>query len=563
MNRAFTKISRIRFSRFTALVSSAIIAFTGSTTAYSQDKTGEIDKIFSWAKATTPGCACAVSQNGKVVFNKAYGLADLERDVPLTTTSVLDAGSLRKQFVAATVLLLVEEGKLSLSDEVRKHVPQLPDYGHKVTLDHLLTHTSGIRDWQPLLNLAGGDPDALAMILRQRSLNFVPGEEWSYSNSGYVLLTDIVARTSGMPFPEFVQKRLFDRLAMKMTTYVEDMKTVIKNRALAYGKDKERWKLDMYLGNDRGGAGALLTSPADLLIWNNALTNNRLGTFVSQKLHEPAKLNNGRILSYTRGLTLEPFRGQKMVSHSGGAAGYHSWLGRLPEQGLSIAVMCNSDAMGATAAAHRILSLFVTGDSTVASEDGPPPTIPAEVLSEVSGKTGLFINQQSGEHLRLTMDRDRFRIAGGPGLVSVSKDRFRRWGAFVEFMSQDQFELKFLSPDKFELKSMEGKTTLYRRAQPYSPTTTELQAFAGRYQSDELMAVFDLKVENNALIARVNDKPGPPFPLTPVHRDIFEFARVNLQFARDKAGKVVALDYSNPMLRKVKFTRLSDSNKGR
>ncbi len=545
--------------RFSLLIMSVVVGLLTSMTTYAQDKPTEIDQLFSWATPATPGCVCAVSQHGKILMNRAYGSADLERDVPLSTNSILDAGSVRKQFVAAGVLLLVEDGKLSLSDDVRKHVPQLPDYGHKITIDHLLTHTSGMRDWQPLLNLAGGDPDAMTMILRQRGLNFVPGEEWSYSNSGYVLLTDIVARTSGMPFPEFAQKRLFGPLGMKMTTYIHDMTKVIKNRALAYGKEKDQWKIDMYVGNDRGGAGALLTSPGDLLIWNDALTNNRLGTFVTEKLQEPAKLNNGRKLFYTRGLTVEPYRGQRLVSHSGGVAGYHTWLGRLPEQGLSIAVMCNSDAMAATAIAGRIMAMHVPEGSAAASEDGPPPAISTDVLPEVTSKTGLFFNEQTGDPMRLVLDRGRLRIAGGPGLVPVGKDRFRRWGAFVEFMSQDKFELNFLSADKFELKSMEGKVTRFARARPFAPTPAELQAFAGRYQSDELMAVFELTAGKDGLTARVNDRPGPPFLMTPVHRDVFQFAGVILRFVRDKAGKVVALEYSNPLIRNVKFTRLGDA----
>lgn len=544
--------------RFPLLVMLVIIGLLIGTNAYAQDKTIEIDKLFNWATPTTPGCICAVSQNGKVVVNRAYGLADLERDVALTTNSIFDAGSVRKQFVAAAILLLVEDGRLSLSDDVRKHVPQLPDYGHKITLDHLLTHTSGLRDWQPLLNLAGGDPDAMTMILRQRGLNFVPGEEWSYSNSGYVLLTEIATRTSGMPFPEFARKRLFEPLGMKMTTYVDDMTYVIKNRALAYGKAKDRWKLDMYVGNDRGSAGALFTTVSDLIIWNDALTNTRLGAFVSEKLQEQAKLNNGRKLSYTRGLTMEPYRGVRMLSHSGSAAGYHSWTGRLPDQGLSIAVMCNSDAMSATALANRIIDLYVPAAGTAASEAGPPPAIPTDALPDATSKAGMFFNEETREQMHLVVDRGRFRIAGGPGLVPVEKDRFRRWGAFVEFMSQDKFELNFLSPDKFELKSMEGKVTRYARAHPYAPTAAELQAFAGRYQSDELMATIELSVGKDGLTGRANDKPGPPFEFSPIYRDAFQFAGVVLHFVRDKAGKVVALEYSNPMLRNVKFIRLSN-----
>lgn len=561
MKLKFTNISKTCFNGSKALVLSASIVIVASTALCAQNKSSEIDKLFNWATTETPGCICAVSQSGKVVVNKAYGLADLERNVPLTTSSVLDAGSIRKQFVAAAVLLLVEDGKLSLSDDVRKHVPELPDYGNKITIDHLLTHTSGIRDWQPLLNLAGGDPDARTMILRQRGLNFVPGEEWSYSNSGYVLLTDIVAKTSGISFPEFAQKRLFDPLGMKMTKYVEDMKTVIVNRALAYGKVKDRWKLDMYLGNDRGGAGALLSVPSDLLIWNDALTNNRLSPFVSKKLQEPAKLNNGRKLFYTRGLSVEPYHGQRLLSHSGGAAGYHAWLGRLPKQGLSIAVMCNSDAVAASAIAGHIMAMYVPDVVETASEDGPPPTISPEVLQDVTNKAGIYFNEETGTQLRLVLDRGRFRIAGGPGLVPVAKDHFRRWGAFVEFMSQDKFELNFVSPDRFELKSMEGKVTAYARAKAFVPTVLELKAFAGDYYSDELMAHFKLTVDKG-LMARVNDRPGPPFPLTPVHPETFQFAGVILHFVRDKAGKVIALEYSNPILQKVRFTLLNDNNVG-
>ncbi|MGH9817476.1 MAG: serine hydrolase domain-containing protein, partial [Candidatus Acidiferrales bacterium] len=168
--------------RFLLAVSFVFPALLFGTSAHPQDKAAEIDKIFSWATPATPGCAVAASRNGELLVNRAYGLADLERDVPITPSTIFDIGSLQKQFVAAAVLLLVEDGKLSLSDDVHKHIPELPDYGHQVTIDHLLTHTSGIRDWTGLLMLADGEPDVLTLILRQRGLNFVPGEEWSYSN---------------------------------------------------------------------------------------------------------------------------------------------------------------------------------------------------------------------------------------------------------------------------------------------------------------------------------------------------------------------------------------------
>ncbi|HEX4945397.1 MAG TPA: serine hydrolase domain-containing protein, partial [Blastocatellia bacterium] len=526
-------------SYFFLLGSFVVIALLVATPAFAQDKTAEIDKIFSWIKPNEPGCAVAVAQNGKVIVNKAYGSADLERDVPLSTNSIFDAGSVRKQFVAAAILLLVEEGKLSLTDDIRKHLPQVPDYGHKITVDHLLTHTSGIRDWPPLLNLAGGDPDALTMILRQRELNFAPGEEWSYSNSGYVLLPEIVARVSGMPFAEFAHKRMFEPLGMKQTSYVNDPLSLIKNRALAYKKEAGGWKLDMYLGNDRGGAGSLFTTASDLAMWSDALTQNRLGAFVTQKLQEPATLNNGRKLSYARGLQIEPFRsGGQLVWHSGGAAGYSTIAGRLPEQGLAVAIMCNADGGARSAYAGRIFDLFLPAGNR------PQPNAPAAnaagvAQGDLSSKAGLYFDEKTGQPLRLAVNNNTLAIAGGGPLVTLAADRFRNQRTSLYFMSEAEFELQFLSADQFEIKTKEGTTTRYRRAQPFAPTAAELQAFAGRYKSEELMAVFEMLPGKDGLLGRANDAPGAPLAFKPVDRDTFQFAGITLRFTRDKAGKVV------------------------
>ena len=385
------------------LISFVVTALLLVTPVYAQDKTSEIDKIFSWATPATPGCAVAVSQHGKLVVNRAYGSADLERDVPLSPNSIFDIGSLRKQFVAAAVLLLVEDGRLSLSDDVRKHFPELPDYGHKVTVDHLLTHTSGVRDWTGLRPLAGGNADVLTLILRQRGLNFAPGEEWSYSNSGYVLLTELVTRTSGMSFADFTRKRLFEPLGMKTTTSRDDLRDVIKNRALAYAKVGNNWKLDMLIGNERGsGGGAILSTAADLVIWNDALTNGRLGAFVTEKLQEQATLNNGRKLSYARGLIVDSYRGGPLVSHSGGAAGYSSWLGRLPAHGLSVAVLCNADATSASGLARRVAELFLPATGAETAEAKAPSAV-----AEGAGVTAARSEQQGGAVLQTSAPASR------------------------------------------------------------------------------------------------------------------------------------------------------------
>ncbi|HET8678011.1 MAG TPA: serine hydrolase [Blastocatellia bacterium] len=549
------------------LESFVVTAMLLGTPVYAQDKTSEIDKIFSWATPATPGCAVAVSQNGKLVVNRAYGSADLERDVPISPSTIFDAGSLTKQFVAAAVLLLVEDGKLSLSDDIRKYIPQLPDYGQKITIDHLLTHTSGIRDWTGILPLTAGNVDALTLTLRQRGLNFAPGEEWMYSNSGYVLLKEIVARNAGMSFDEFTRKRLFEPLGMKNTAYRTDLRAIVKNRALAYDKGPGGWRMAMSLDNDRGGGGGLLSTASDLLIWNDALTNNRLGPFVTEKLHEPAKLNNGRKLGYSRGLFFQTYRGAREVWHTGSANAYKSWLARYPEHGLSIAIMCNSgDDTDRVASARRIFDLYVPAAGAQGAENTLPP-IAADGVDvaglDLSSKAGLFFSEATSEPLHLAVDRGRLRVAGGPALVAQSKDRFKRWGASLEFMSGDAFEVNFVSPDEFELKSMEGKTTRYRRAQGYAPTADDLKAFAGRYESTEIGTVFQVDPKGDGLLLRLEHTPSRSLEVKPVHRDTFQISRMTVRFQRDKAGKIVALDYSNPLIRKIRFMRLSDRTSGR
>ena len=542
--------------RLASFVAAALL-LGAPASAYAQDKTGEVDKIFGWAKPDAPGCAVAVSHRGKLVVNRAYGSADLERGAPLSPGSVFDIASVRKQFVAAAVLLLAEDGRLSLDDDVRKHFPELPDYGHKVTVNHLLTHTSGIRDWTVLFPLSGENADILPLILRQRGLNFAPGEEWGYSNSGYVLLTDLVARASGMPVADFMRKRLFEPLGMKSTAYSEDLRDVIKNRALAYEKEDNNWKMEILLGKRRGrGNGAVLSTSGDLVIWNDALTGGRLGASVTKKLQEQATLNNGRKLNYGRGLHVTHYPGVTLVSHSGGGGGYSVWSGFSPEHGLSVAVLCNTDAMGTSQLANRVADLFL-----------PPPTAPdpgpvAAPGVDVTGRAGLYFGERAGEPLRLSVNRGRLAVEGGPVLVPLSAERFRPQRASLNFRSQDEFELTFRSNDELEMKSMEGQVTRYRRAQPFAPTADDVQAFTGRYESDEVGSVFQVVPGKDGLVVRFELSPDHALPLSPVARDTFQRAPVTVRFQRDNAGKVVGFDYNHPLARNMRFTRLGERAAG-
>lgn len=536
--------------RLMSVVAAALLA---GGPAHAQDVAGEIDRMFSWATQSSPGCAVGVSRHGQVLVNRVYGMADLERGIALTPETPFDVGSVTKQFVAASILLLAEEGRLSLSDDVRRHIPELPDYGHTITIDHLLTHTSGVRDWTWLSSVTEAREGPLPLILRQRALNFAPGEEWSYSNSGYELLREVVRRVSGQPLAEFMRTRLFEPLGMRSTRYASDVREV-PNAALGYEKQGEQWRPDMLLGNRRGGGGVFSTA-GDLLIWNDALTRNRLGAFVSEKLQEPARLRNGRRLDYARGLMLDD--DGEIVWHSGDAAAYNAVLARLPREGVSLAVLCNAGQVSDDGNYEvGIINLLAAAPSS------PAAAAPAAVevaAADLAGRAGLFFNERTGDPLRLVVNEGRLRIAGGPALVALASDRFRTPRGMLSFMSQDQFELHFVSQDQLELRSMEGQTPRYRRARPYAPGAADLAAFAGRYETDEI-GTLEISAAGNGLSGRLNGSPSLEF--APVDPDVFQRGPMTIRFRRDAAGKVVGLDLTNPVLRNAHFPRRSDGTAG-
>jgi CubicO group peptidase (beta-lactamase class C family) len=231
-----------------------------------------IDDIFAKWTAATPGCAVGLARDGRIVLEKGYGMADLEHAVPNAGDTIFEAGSVSKQFTAAAVLQLAAEHKLSLDDPARKYIPELPDYGTPLTIRHMLTHTSGLRDWGSVAGI-GGWPrttrvythaHVLEIVGRQRALNFAPGTSWSYSNTGYNLAAIIVARVSGLSFAEFCRQRLFEPLGMTHTSWRDDHTRIVKNRAIAYGEAGDGFHTLMPF-EDVYGNGGLLTTVGDLL----------------------------------------------------------------------------------------------------------------------------------------------------------------------------------------------------------------------------------------------------------------------------------------------------------
>jgi CubicO group peptidase (beta-lactamase class C family) len=326
-----------------------------------------IDEIFAdLTSPGSPGCALAVARDGKIIYEKGYGLASIELNVPITPQTIFDIGSTSKQFTAASILLLEKQGKLSVSDDIRKYIPELPDYGHKITILHLLNHTSGLRDYLELMTLAGtnidsvtDDDDALKIIARQKALNFEPGSDWLYSNTGFFLLSTIVKRVSGKTLREFAAENIFQPLEMTQTQYRDDHTHLIPNRALAYEEKDHGYALSVSYF-EQTGDGAVHTSVEDILKWDENFYTGKVGgkPFLAE-LQESGHLNNGKKLDYAKGLFVHEYRGLPAVDHGGAWGGYRAQLLRFPGQHFSVACLCNLANAGPDRRAYRVADVYL------------------------------------------------------------------------------------------------------------------------------------------------------------------------------------------------------------
>src|SRR5579859_2291679 len=288
-----------------------------------------VDELFQKMDTpSSPGCALSVIKDGRIVYEHGYGMADLDHDVPITPTTIFHVASMSKQFTAASILLLAQEGKLSLDDPVRKYIPELPDFGTPITIRQLIHHTSGLRDQWDLLGLAGWrysldlitDDDVLSVISRQKDLNFAPGTKHLYSNTGYTLLAQIVKRVSGESFREFTTARFFAPLGMKSTHFRDDHAEIVKHMAYGYEPAKDTFRISL-TNFDTVGATSLLTTVEDLALWDENFYHPKVGgQALIDRLLERGKLNNGEQLDYASGLVVGTYRGLRTVDHGGADA---------------------------------------------------------------------------------------------------------------------------------------------------------------------------------------------------------------------------------------------------
>lgn len=419
-----------------AAVPHAIVA--GSQTAPAA--AAAVDKVFAKWTTATPGCAAGVAVGGKTVLTRAYGMADLERDVPNTAETVFEAGSVAKQFTAMAVLLLAKDGRLSLDDPARNYLPELPDYGAPLTIRHLLNHTSGLRDWGSLASIAGAPrttreythAHVLDIVSRQTALNFPTGTRWSYSNTGFNLAAIIVSRVSGMPFAQFSETRIFAPLGMTSTSWRDDHTRIVKGRAIAYAAASDGYHLDMPFENVHGNGG-LLTTVGDLLKWNENFVTPVIGDGALAATQMTAgTFNDGRRLDYGLGLFVHNYRGVRNINHSGSTAGYRAHLNRFPDAHTSVAVLCNVTTGDATRSANLVSDLYLTGLKPVTpTTPAPavPPMTPPPTAAQLAEFGGAYWSDEAEVMLTAAVENGALVVKRRPdtviALTAIDRDTFR------------------------------------------------------------------------------------------------------------------------------------------
>jgi CubicO group peptidase (beta-lactamase class C family) len=400
----------------------ALLALLLTLPAGVQAQTSRIDSIYAdLDRPGHPGCAVAVVRDGRIIAEKGYGLAHLEHDVPITPTTVFYAGSVSKQFTAAAIARAARDGKLSLDDDVRKWIPELPDLGQRITIRHLVHHTSGIRDYLALRSLAGepadgvfGDDDVYAILARQRALNFPPGERYLYSNSGYWLMGQIIERATGLTLRQYTDSVFFRPLGMTQTYFRDDHAEVAKGRAQAYAPvGNGRWAISMP-NFDVVGAGGLHTTVRDLAKWDAMFyaTDPETAEFV-RGLHQRGVLNSGDTISYAFGLTVGEYRGLRRVEHGGSYGGYRAHLLRFPDQRFSVLQLCNAANANPDGRSLRVAEAFL-GDAFTepqprrvanAPSRRDQPTIRLSP-SEIAALAGRYASPELGAEVTLMVRGD-------------------------------------------------------------------------------------------------------------------------------------------------------------
>ncbi len=523
-----------------------------------------IDRIFAqWDVPSSPGCALAVVRHAAVDYARGYGLANLELNVPITPKTVFDIGSVSKQFTALSIVLLAQDGKLSLDDEIHKFVPELPRYGAPVTVRSMLHHLSGLRSYTDLFDLAGvpeidltTDADALALIARQRTLNFAPGRQYLYSDTNYFLLALVVRRLAGVSLGEFARQRIFGPLGMSSTHFHDDHRMIVPRRATGYApRAGGGFEIDMSNFEELGD-GSVMTTVEDLARWDrNFYTGQVGGAAAIERLQELGVRSDGSKTPYAMGLVLDRYRGIARVQHTGEWVGYRSSFLRFPQHKLSVIVLCNMIGdLDPLALSERVADVYLHLD-----EPSPPLAPPP---AEIDSYAGTYWNAENFAFLRLV------RIAGALALGTGDSPRSLDYlgpGDFRGENSSTRYAFRSTAAGiSVTLTDDDSDPLVLERVPQAGIRDANLSQYAGTYYSEELGVSWSIGIRDGALVR--TQWMFPAQQLEPLLPDIFtgdlSEGSYALRFSRNGAGEVDGFAVGTTMVRPVQFSRCAPATAG-
>lgn len=511
-----------------------------------------IDQIFSqWNQPDVPGGAVAVVKNGRIVYSKGYGIADLEHDIPITPSTVFYIGSVSKQFVTFSLLLLQEQGKLDLDDEIQEYLPDFPRYDAPLTIRHFIHHTSGVRDYLTLMRLKGRSyldhiemQEAYELIKNQKELNFSPGEQFLYSNSCYLMLAIIIEKASGMSLKKFAEEEIFAPLGMEHSQFYDDITDLIKNRAFSYSNNGDGFD-NLVSRFDLVGSGGIYSTVEDLYLWDQNFYDNQLGKgrqALIDTMQTDGRLNNGESIGYAFALGNGTYRGLKTVSHAGALAGYRAYYTRFPEQEFSVIILSNRNDGEPAEKAYQVADLYL------ADYFEPGSKTDNEITEDIE------VPENTTQPFELDMMTGRYHI--GPGIITVrlADDSLRfhqHWNdvTFTVYRSKgntfkipDDPSLRILFHD-FDANSARKLSIHFangseqgERIPDIKWSSRKFSEFTGTYYSEELDVAYEIFIEDNTLKRKIGFRD--PQELTYVSDNRFSAPYNVYRFERDTEGKI-------------------------
>ena len=514
-----------------------------------------LDELLAPFTADKPGLAAMVERRGDVVFERYLGGADLEHGAPVTAATRFHVASVSKQFTAFAILLEARAGRVELEADIHAYLPELADYGAKVTVSDLVHHISGLRDQWELMLLSGTPLDGLirqsailAMAASQKGLNFPPGTQFRYSNTGYSLLAEIVARTSGTRFPQYLAEKVFAPLGMTETLVYGDAAHVLPGRAMSYRFNRNGEVRQARLNYSNYGATSLQSTTRDLAKWAQELMHPSVfGAELIAAMTAPGALRDGTRLNYGFGIMRATLGGRAALNHDGGDAGYRAFFACFPEDDASIVVCSNGQAD-----TGRIgLAL---ADAFLSPVPSPPEPLPPD-LARLEALAGYYVNDW-GPGLTLEAKDGKLVVRGGLGPPMDAK--FLPNGDFYTFAPTYAFSPQ---PDGglAESQGVGGPPMRHRRAARVTPSVAELATLAGSYRCDEIDSTYRLAPDESGGGLGLSCLRFAPLTLAPADADAFDGPSLRLAVLRDGAGAPSGFTLATGRVRGLAFSRLESA----